>query len=730
MQLKLRASIVLAVILGLLIPVTVTSLVTLERREQALTAQLAADHNRLANILALGMQEPLWNLSQEAGRPLFESLLSDERVTALTVRDQKFGAFLAKEFRERRKGRQSTVDRNVVYNNNVIGYVTVEMDSGQRDAEIARDRLTFALIVLGQLLLSLILIVSLLQVRLLVPLRRLMEESQRLARRELSEAFVWDRRDELGSLGVSLESTRQALQSLFEEIESKNRELERDIERRMQAEKELKQHREHLEELVRERTAELTIAKNRAEVANQAKSTFLASMSHELRTPLNAVLGYAQILKRDQNLEDRQLANLNTIQQSGEHLLNLITDLLDLSKIEAGKFELYESAIDLHMFMQVVVDIIRVKAEQKGLTLIYDAAPDLPSSVMMDEKRLRQVLLNLLGNAVKFTDHGGIGLRLRHAPVNGTHVRLSFEVCDTGIGLREDQFERIFRPFEQAGAASRRFGGTGLGLSISRQLVRMMGSEILVASQPGKGSAFSFDLTLLIAEPVAVSSRVEHDIIGYQGPPKTILIVDDIAANRSMLAELLASLGFHTAEAANGWQAVELAQADRPDAILMDFKMPVMNGVDAISGIRAMDALRAVPIIVISASSTTQERERSAAAGADEFMTKPVDQAQLLQYLGTHLGLDWVHAEPSVQPGAASHGKGWPLPPPAEEMEKLYQLAMTGNMRDIREYAQQLVQTDASYRPFAERLQQLAGAYQSKAIVSLVEQYMEARPQS
>lgn len=725
MHLKLRATIVLAIIIGLLIPVTFTSVLTLGQREVALTERLAADHQRLADIFALGMEEPLWNLNHAAGRPLFASLLSDERIVALAVRDAQFGVFLMDERRERRRGRQFTVKRDVIFNDKVIGHVAIEMDSGQLDAQIAHDRMAFAGTLLAQLVLSVVLIVALLQARLLAPLRRLMQESQCLARRELSEPFIWRNQDELGNLGRSLESTRQALQGLFDEIETKNRELELDIERRMQAEKELQEHREHLEELVKERTAELTIAKERAEVANRAKSTFLASMSHELRTPLNAVLGYAQILKRDSNLTERQVASLTTVQQSAEHLLTLITDLLDLSRIEAGKFDLFESAINLPAFMQVVVDIVKVKAEQKGLAFQFDVPPGLPGAVRVDAKRLRQVLLNLLGNAIKFTDRGHVCLELRHTPLDADHTRLHFIVRDTGVGMPEEQFERIFHPFEQAGEMQRRFGGTGLGLAISRQLVRMMGGDIHVASRLGRGSEFSFTLDVPIAESQTIGSRVEHDIIGYQGAPRKILVVDDVVANRRMLADLLASLGFLIHEASDGMQAVERVREIEPDAILMDIMMPVMNGLDATRRIRAIPELHAVPIIATSAGATPEERNAALAAGASEFMAKPVDQTRLLEELGRYLSLTWVHAQhASRAPAAADEGSTFEVPP-REEMEALYGIAMAGSMRDIRQYASALAQRDGRYRPFADRLRELADHYQSKAIVSLVEQYRQ-----
>ncbi len=484
------------------------------------------------------------------------------------------------------------------------------------------------------------------------------------------------------------------------------------------------------QDITERKTAEMAREAALAEAVRLAslRRDFLAQMSHELRTPLNAILGYAQNLLRDKSLNPRQVRAVETVQSSGQHLLTLINDILDLARIDAAKLQLQPTEIDLAAFLALVSAIIRVKAEEKGLKFVQDWGRELPFIVRVDEGRLRQVLLNLLGNAVKFTDSGQVALRVRAAAVAGAHliedgadamVRLRFSVEDSGIGMGEDQLARIFRPFEQAAATPRREGGAGLGLAISQQLVSLMGGEIHVQSQLGRGSLFRFELDLPVVAHPSLVMPAPRNASGYAGEPRTVLIVDDVPENGAMLMDALIPLGFDVFSATNGEEAIQQAERLRPDLIVIDVMMPVMDGLEATRRIRRSPSLAHTPVIAVTADATQEEEAKCRAAGADGFISKPIDQNVLLEMIGQQLALTWTYEEePRPEPDAEAHE--WVVPP-REELEILHRLALVGVLRDIRERADYLVDLDPRYAPFVRRLRSLAEGYQSKAILALVE---------
>ncbi|MGK7935032.1 MAG: CBS domain-containing protein [Xenococcaceae cyanobacterium] len=504
--------------------------------------------------------------------------------------------------------------------------------------------------------------------------------------------------------------------------------------------------KEAREELYQTNTA-LISAKEAAEAANRAKSTFIAHMSHELRTPLNGILGFAQVLQRDPNVTSEQLGGIKTIHQCGSHLLTLIEDILDIAKIEAGKLELHNNDFDFSVFIEDLMAIIHLRAKDKGITFNYQAPFSLPNIVQGDEKRLRQVLLNLLSNAVKFTEIGSVTFTVGYKEnFSGQEAerfsqtpnpKIRFQVADTGIGIPPDKLTEIFLPFQQAVAGQFAHEGTGLGLAISQNIIHQMGGEIKVHSELGKGSVFWFDVDL---PAIATSNEVkqtnlERRIVGFKGNKHKILVVDDQIHNRAFLVELLRPLGFEVVEATNREEGWTIAQKYRPDLILLDLVMPVVDSYSIANRLRQDPHFADVVIVATSASDLKNEQSLSERSDYNAFLTKPVCVDELLEIIKVYLKLEWIY-QPNPSTILSTDDKiekteediglvgNSIIAPPEEELAVLLELAKLGNIAGILEQAAKIEQLAPQYRSFARLTRQLAESFQEKKLRQFIEGQM------
>ena len=520
-----------------------------------------------------------------------------------------------------------------------------------------------------------------------------------------------------------------------------------------------------LEVKVNARTRELDEAKQLADRANHAKSEFLANMSHELRTPLNGILGYAQILQNSSLLASEERNKISIIHQCGSHLLTLINDILDLSKIEARKLELTPAETDFPFFLLGIAEMCDIRAQSNGLAFTVHLDPDLPRSVIIDEKRLRQVLINLIGNAIKFTEQGNVTFnvkQLQAEPQRSQSANAStpsllsgqqgvtppdnsqqgdatderstpstcwvrFSVEDTGIGMSHEQVNTIFLPFEQVSKSSLKTEGTGLGLAISQQIVALMGSQLHVQSQLGEGSVFWVDLQLPLAK--AEHNRIKPmsfpQVIGIQGTAPRIMLVEDSQDDSSLLVNFLHAIGFTVDTAADGLEGVERVRQCLPDLIICDLVMPALDGLGFLNTIQHDRKLASIPVIIVSASVFAEDKQKSLEAGAKAFLPKPIEFQALLDILQSHLNLKWLYdsqKEPLRTSTVVSpfDTDEMVLPNP-QVLQELYHLSMMGNLQEIEGRLREIAAAGPQFQTFVQTLTPLVTNFQIKQIRALLQ---------
>lgn len=682
LSIKTRVAIsLLAIVIITLVPYEIWDYL---QTEQRLTNALETQANRKILRLKDNLIIPLWELDQDwIGKMIAIEMLDEntygiqvdgeDRLSVTKIRNadgeviDADALVVSGDFVRR--------SQEVMHNEETIGHVQLYLQKSQLRDQLRREAIAAGLRTLALVLLIVLFLEARLNQLVIKPLFRLLEVVKAIANGQYDIEFTERRDDELGILarGIALMRHNLSLREAerdkaHEALKQVNRKLETELVERSKAQAALKELNETLEQRIQARTADLELsnsrlkkmggilqeAKNSAESANRAKSIFLANMTHELRTPMNAVLGFSRLMQDDKNLTEDQREVLDIINRSGNHLLSLINQVLDMAKIESGRMILENAPFDLGSTVRDILDMMRERAITKGLHLYIDQSSDFPRLIDADAGKLRHILINLLGNAIKYTEQGAVILRLNtQSKPEDESLVLVCEIEDTGIGISEQDLPRIFDAFVQVGSANDQHG-TGLGLVITKQYVEMMGGQISVHSEPNKGSLFRVILPVarvdeadLALKPDISDSRIVGLAAGQ--PAYKVLVVEDQTDSRLLLKRLLTSAGFIVFEAQNGREAIEAFTTHKPHFIWMDSRMPVMDGMTATRQILALPDAQDVKIAIVTASIYQQEWHDLLAAGVCAIVYKPYRHQEIFDCMAEHLGVRYLYEEPEAQ---------------------------------------------------------------------------------